>query len=64
MKPQLKAPGTRRLKVKFDEPPSKFAFNFDLRHCSEEHIGAALLQKASRVGTKAGAYTCSLHSPT
>jgi len=31
MKPQLKAPGTQRLKRKCDEPPSNFAFKIHLR---------------------------------
>jgi hypothetical protein len=28
----LKAPGTERLKLQYDEPPAKFAFRFNLRH--------------------------------
>jgi hypothetical protein len=31
MKPMLKAPGTKRLKLQYDEPPSNFAFNSNLR---------------------------------
>jgi len=31
MKPVLKAPGSKRLKPKYDEPLSSFAFNFNLR---------------------------------
>ena len=31
IKPTLKAPGTKRLKLKCDEPLSNFAFNFNLR---------------------------------
>jgi hypothetical protein len=31
MKPVLKAPGTNRLKLKYDDPLSIFAFNFNLR---------------------------------
>jgi len=31
MKPILKAPGTKHLKPSYDEPPSKFAFKFNLR---------------------------------
>ena len=31
VKPTLKAPRTKRLKVKCDEPLSNFAFNFNLR---------------------------------
>jgi hypothetical protein len=31
MKPELKPPGTKRLKLRYGEPPSKFAFNFNWR---------------------------------
>jgi hypothetical protein len=31
IKPTLKPPGTERLKLKYDEAPSKFAFKFNLR---------------------------------
>ena len=31
MKPTLKAPGTERLTLKYDEPLSNFAFKFNLR---------------------------------
>jgi hypothetical protein len=31
IKPAVKAPGTKRLKLKFDEQHSIFAFNFHLR---------------------------------
>ena len=31
IKPALTAPGTKRLKLKYDEPLSNFAFNFNLR---------------------------------
>jgi len=36
VKPTLKAPGTKHLKLKCDEPPSNFAFNFNLRRYIEE----------------------------
>jgi len=32
MKLKLKAPGTQRLKLKYDELLSSFAFNFNLSH--------------------------------
>ena len=32
MKPKLIPPGTERLKLKYDEPPSNFAFKLSLRH--------------------------------
>ena len=31
IKPTLKAPGTKRLKLKYDEPLSNFGFNYNLR---------------------------------
>jgi len=32
MKPVLKAPGTKRLKLTYDQLLSNYAFNFNLRH--------------------------------
>jgi hypothetical protein len=32
----LKPPGTQRLKLKHDEVPSNFAFNFNLRRYTED----------------------------
>ena len=40
IKPTLKVPETKRLKLKYDEPLSSFAFHFNLRRYSEEHAGA------------------------
>ena len=31
MKPMLKSPGIKRLRLSYDEPPSNFAFKFNLR---------------------------------
>jgi hypothetical protein len=36
VKSKLKSSGAQRLKLKCDEPLSDFAFNFNLRHFSEE----------------------------
>jgi len=33
IKPMLKAPETKLLKLKYDTPLSKFAFKFNLRRC-------------------------------
>jgi len=44
IKPTLKAPGTKRLKLKYDEWPSNFGFNFNLRR----YIEAA--EKRNKVG--------------
>ena len=35
MKPKLKPPATKRLKLKCDEPPLNFAFKFNLRRYSQ-----------------------------
>ena len=35
LKPMLKAPGTKRLKLRYDEPLSNFAFKINLRRYSE-----------------------------
>ena len=58
IKPILRAPGTERLKLKYDEPPSKFAFKFNLRRYTEE----AGERKAA--AQEAGAYTRALLSST
>ena len=39
--PTLKAPGTKRLKLKYDAPLSKFAFKFNLRRYNTESFQAA-----------------------
>ena len=36
MKSKLKAPGTKRLRLKYDGPLSSFAFNFNLRRYTQE----------------------------
>jgi len=38
IRPMLKAPGTKRLKQKYDEPLSAFAFNANLRRYSTEDV--------------------------
>ena len=35
MKPTLKPPGTKHLKLKNNDPPSDFAFKFNLRRYNE-----------------------------
>jgi len=37
IKPTLKAPGTKRLKPYYDEPPSDFDFKFKLRRYTPDH---------------------------
>ena len=45
VKPKLKPPGTKRLKLKYDEPLSKFAFKFNLRRYIKASIAIPDLQK-------------------
>ena len=40
IKPTLKPPGTQRLKLKYDEVLSNFAFKFNLRRYNEERAEA------------------------
>jgi hypothetical protein len=47
MKPKIKAPGTNLLTLKYDEPLSNFAFNFNLRHYS---MATAVVPAARTVG--------------
>jgi len=50
MKPKLKAPGSKRakrLKLKFDNLPSSFAFRFNLRRYSEVVEESARLRSAA-----------------
>jgi hypothetical protein len=42
IKPASKAPGTKRLKPKYDDPLSNFAFKFNLRRYNEERLQKAL----------------------
>jgi len=47
MKPPLKAPGTKRLKAHYDEPPFNFGFKFNLRRytgCTARAIHARHLR--------------------
>ena len=63
IKPTLKAPGTKRLKLEFDELLSNFAFNFNTRRC---RLGAAAAAAplggggVDQVLLLAGAYTLHL----
>jgi hypothetical protein len=38
MKPMLKAPGTKGLKLRYGESPSSFAFEFNLRRCNQVNL--------------------------
>jgi hypothetical protein len=48
MKPPLKAPETKRLKLKYDEPLSNFAFKFDLRRFMKGWLAAMRAMRATR----------------
>ena len=60
IKPKLKAPETKRLKLKYVELLSSFAFNFNLRRYNEEdcltdlYVGTA---RASFLDLSAGPFT-------
>jgi hypothetical protein len=41
MQAMLKAPGTKRLKLQYDEPPSNFAFKFQLRRYTSAYVGSS-----------------------
>ena len=51
-KPLLKAPGTKRFKLKYNQPPSKFAFEFNLR-CYDQVVyppGETIIELGTMVG--------------
>jgi len=49
MKPMLKAPRTKRLKLKYDEMPSNVAFKFNLRRYTLGHQG--VVQQLEEAGS-------------
>ena len=56
--PKLKAPRIQRLKLKYDKPVSKFAFNFNLRRYNEEVEELLLsVQHKLKMGVPAGPHT-------
>ena len=68
MKPTLKAPRTKRLKLKYDEPISNFAFKFNLRRYTEVVMGYTFLAAGTSVpdliSSVAGAHIPPLFSST
>ena len=56
IKPKLKLPGTKRLKLKCDTPLSDFAFRFQLRRYTLAGLADPKKEEA-RLGKQAGAYT-------
>jgi hypothetical protein len=73
MKPKLKAPGTKRLKLRYDIPLSNCAFKFNLRHYRMALTmggapvclgGGRECCDAKRSALEAGAYTRPLFGST
>jgi len=64
IKPTLKAPATKRLKVKHDQLLSSFAFNFILRRYIAVQHAAGTLSLDRWASFKAGAYNRPLISST
>jgi len=50
IKPTLTAPGTKRLKLKYDKPLSSFAYNFHLRRYNTEEAAARAYNKHVKDG--------------
>jgi len=63
MKPALKAPGTKRLKLYYDERPSNFAFKSNLRRYAVAALDVAALLKEHRAEVKVGRCRLTLSSP-
>ena len=67
IKPTLKSPETKYLKLNCDEPLSSFGFNFNLRRYIEESAGGDACRDAvmdAHDTCSAGAYTRPLFSST
>ena len=68
MRPVLKAPGSILLKVRYDGPLSKFAFNFNLgryievvnESAAERHVGIAALHEEMCTKLKTAVGRCRL----
>jgi CRP-like cAMP-binding protein len=50
MKPTLKAPGSRWLKLQFDQPLSSFAFDFNLRRYSKVYSPKEIVIQQGEIG--------------
>jgi hypothetical protein len=51
MKLMLKPPGTNRLKLQYDQPPSNFAFKFHLHHYTQDARGVGQLELPQGMGS-------------
>ena len=54
VRPVLKAPGTKRLKLKYNETSLNFAFKFDLRRFVKANMTAALASEHGAVASLVG----------
>jgi hypothetical protein len=57
IKPTLKAPGNKLLKLKYDEPLLNFAFNSNLRHYDMGLVSCDAAQASFISSFTVGAYT-------
>ena len=66
IKPVLTAPGSKRLKLRSDEPLSGFAFKFNLRRYTKagRAHNDAMVEALQEQGLQAGAYTRSHFNST
>jgi len=65
IKPKLKLPGTKRLKLKYDVPLSNFAFKFNLRRFTlVEKVSPALFAIAHSPNLGGALQAGGLHSST
>ena len=66
IKPTLKSPGTKRLKLECDKPLSNFALNFNLRRYTkaESTIAAVLPAAAAAIPPAVSALAAAVAKPT
>ena len=61
IKPTLKAPGTKRLKLKYEKLLSSFVFNFGLRRYSPEQLALDAARKKRAAAAAAAALASESH---
>ena len=64
IKPMLKPPGTKHLKLEYDELLSSFAFKFNLHRFTKNNASYSYDHVCDEEQSQAGAYTRSLQSST
>ena len=57
IKPTLKVPGAKRLKLKYNEPLSNFAFNFNVRLITKDPYGSMHLAAEAALDRAFGAFS-------